>query len=269
MSRAIQTNGPQRTPPPLADAATGLGDGDDDMESLARELARGYGARIAAYRRTLGLEAAAEEQAQTPREVALALVQQQPPDQISWWALSAVMDHDPAAALTVWQQVCDAARQELHSGHRTALSLEGGNMPWDRARFLALRQAFREEWRPHGGVEAALIDLLAQTFSLYLQWSERLALYAESECRTEDSKLAADGYWLPPRRGEAQWMSWCAEQADRAHRRFLMTLKSLHDLRRLPAVRIAAASQVTIAQQALHVVHADDHRARPDDSAKS
>jgi hypothetical protein len=121
-----------------------------------------------------------------------------------------------------------------------------------------LRDAFRDDWQPRGGVESALIDLLAQSFGAYLQWSERLILYVDSQCETEDVKLKQDGYWLPPRVSEAKWMGWCAEQANAAHRRFLMTLKSLQDLRRLPSVSIASVGQVNVAQQQVNVSSRED-----------
>jgi hypothetical protein len=53
-------------------------------------------------------------------------------------------------------------------------------------------------------------------------------------------------------------MRWCAEQAEAAHRRFLMTLKALQDLRRLPAVSIASVGQVNIARQQINVSSDED-----------
>jgi hypothetical protein len=163
------------------------------------------------------------------------------------------MEHDPAAALDAWKRIGDAARQEWRSGHRTAQSLERGGTPWDRARFLAIREAFRDDWRPRGGIETALIDLLAGNFAEYLAWTERLSLYTETQARSEAVKLARNGSWMPPRVGEAKWMAWCAAQAEAAHRRFLMTLKSLQDLRRLPAVSIASVGQLNFGRQQVNV----------------
>ena len=71
-------------------------------------------------------------------------------------------------------------------------------------------------------------------------------MYHETQCQSEDLKLKQEGYRMPPRLGEARWLDWCAAQAERAHRRFLLTVKALHDLRRLPAVSIAAAGQVNL-----------------------
>jgi hypothetical protein len=235
------------------------GDRGDEIGSLARELARGQRELIDQFQRYAGMTAAeAAEAARTPRDQALERVRAAPPDQVNWSTLAQAVRHDPTVTLAAWEQIKCAARQELASGHRTAKSLEHRGTPWDRARFLALRDAFRHDWQPRGGVESALIDLLAQSFSAYLQWSERLALYVESQCETEDVKLKRDGYWMPPRVTETKWMTWCAEQANAAYRRFLMTLKSLQDLRRLPSVTIASVGQVNVAQQQVNVASRED-----------
>jgi hypothetical protein len=232
---------------------------DDDIGSLARELARGQRELIDQFQRYAGTDTVeAAEAARTPRDHALERVRTAPPDQLSWSTLAQAVRHDPAVTLEAWERVKDAARQELCSGHRTAKSLERAGTPWDRARFLALRDAFRADWQPRGGVESALIDLLAQSFGTYLHWSERLALYVDSQCETEDVKLKRDGYWMPPRINEAQWMTWCAEQANAAHRRFVMTLKTMQDLRRLPAVTITTVGQVNVAQQQVNVSSRED-----------
>lgn len=226
----------------------------DEVGSVAREMGRAYGELVADYKRLWRIETAeAIEKARTPRERALELAATDPPDQLSWHTLSSVMEHDPGAALAAWGRIKDAAGKELRSGHRTGQSLEWGNRPWDRARFIALREAFREDWQPRGAVEAGLVDLLAHTFALYLRWTERLTMYAETECRSEDVKLKKEGYWMPPRMSEGAWLRWCADQADSAHRRFLATLKTLQELRRLPGVTIATAGQVNIGQQQVNL----------------
>lgn len=230
------------------------GNWEDEIGSLARELARGHRDLIDQFQRYAGMGVAgAAAAARTPRDHALGLVRTESPERLSWSTLSQIAKHDPTTTLAAWTRIKDAARQELASGHRTALSLERAGTPWDRARFLALRDAFRDDWQPGGAVESALIDLLAQSFGAYLQWSERLSLYVESQCETEDVKLKQDGYWMPPRVSEAKWMTWCAEQASSAHRRFLMTLKTMQDLRRLPAVRITTVGQLNVAQQQINV----------------
>jgi hypothetical protein len=225
-----------------------------EIGSLARQLARGYAELVESHRRSWGITPAeAVEKARMPRDRSLEMVRTDPVEQIAWWTLSAAMEHDPEAVLAAWKRIGDAARQEWQSGHRTAQSLERGGTPWDRARFLALREAFRDDWKPRDGIESALVDLLAQSFGTHLRWMERLETYVETECKLEDSKMAREGYWMPPRVGEAKWMAWCAEQAEVAHRRFLMTLKSLQDLRGLPAVSIATVGHLNLAQNQINL----------------
>jgi hypothetical protein len=63
---------------------------------------------------------------------------------------------------------------------------------------------------------------------------------------------------MPPRVSEAHWMTWSTERANTAHRRFVMTLKTMQDLRRLPSVSIASVGQVNVAQQQVNVSSHED-----------
>lgn len=235
---------------PVPGSAGATGDPGDELGTLARELARGYAELVESHRRAWGIAPAeAEAKARERTEWAVAAVERDPPDQVSWHTLSSAMEHDPEAVRRAWERVKAEARAELRSGHRTAQSLEWGRMPWDRARHLAVRDSFAADWKPQGGVEAALVDLLAQSFSAHLIWTERLTMYHETQCQSEDVKQKQQGYWMPPRMGEARWLDWCAGQAEASHKRFLATLKALHDLRRLPAVFVAGAGQVNVASQ--------------------
>ena len=42
---------------------------------------------------------------------------------------------------------------DLEQMHRAALALCWDDSPWQRAQFLAVRQAFVDEWQPRGGIE--------------------------------------------------------------------------------------------------------------------
>ena len=242
--------GPNRPAPVLAEGEAA------ELGSLARELARGYSELVESHRRSWGIgPAEAETKAREHGDWAVAAIERDPPDQVSWWNLATAMEHDPEAVRRAWARIKSEARKELGSGHRTADALTWGRTPWDRARFLAIREAFTTDWQPRGGIESALLDLLAQSFAAHLLWTERLSMYHETQCQSEDVKQKREGYWMPPRMGEARWLDWCAGQAEAAHRRFLMTLKTLHELRRLPAVFVAGAGQVNIGDQQVNVAH--------------
>ena len=230
-----------------------------EVDSIARELAAAYRMMVAFHQEQMGLtpvEAEARARGAEP-EADLAKERrrmgEEPADQVSWWALGRLAERDPEAVAAGWQRVKDAAKREFASGHRVATALEWGNRPWDRARFLAIRSGFRADWQPHGAIEDALIDVLAQSFDAYLKWTERLTVRAETEGKLEDHQRQRHGEWQPPRMSVAEAIEQAAGMAERAYRQFLTTLKALHDLRRVPAVRIATAGQVNIGSQQVNV----------------
>lgn len=112
-----------------------------------------------------------------------------PPDQVGWFALQRVLEHDPERGYSAWERIKAEAREELASGHRAAAALEWSGSPWGRAQFLAIRDAFRTEWHPRGGIEDALIDTLAQAHASYLYWVEQLHILATTEGQLHDHKL--------------------------------------------------------------------------------
>ena len=146
------------------------------LECLARQLSRAYLRMATFYRERMKLSAdqadAAARSLDDHRWARRAL--EAPADQVSWFDLSTLAEHDPEAALAAWRRIEAEARVELASGHRAARALAWDDTPWQRARFLAIRESFRAEWRPRGGIEDALIDQMAQAQSSYLFWMERL-----------------------------------------------------------------------------------------------
>jgi hypothetical protein len=232
-------------------------DAADEVGSIARELARGYLELVESFRRTMGLSA--EEADKRARDPGLAAWQHRyltdPPDQVSWWGLSSLVERDPEQGRAAWERVKTEALKELASGHRAAMAMEAmGGRPWDRARFLAIREGLRAAWQPRGGVECLLVEALAISFAEYLRWTARLTMEAEMEGQLEDHKLKQDGYWQPPRSGVAAAMNEAAAMADRAHRRFLLTLRAMQALRRAPAVQVVGAAQVSVGGQQLNLV---------------
>ena len=117
---------------------------------------------------------------------------------MSWW-LSALMESDPEAGWAVWERVKAEASDELASGHRAALAICWDDSPWRRAQFLAIRQAFVDEWQPRGGIELTLIDQMAQAHSLYLHWIERAHMQASLEASNLDRQISQNGRWKPRR----------------------------------------------------------------------
>jgi hypothetical protein len=228
---------------------------------LASELANAYGRMARFYRDQLemsGPEASARARgaADSPEEAAadLGRIRDQPPDQVSWFDLNRVVDREPETCSALWQGIRSAARDELDSGHRTARALDWDGRPWDRARFLAIRDSFRADYLPDPGIESALVELAAEAFGDYLSWTELLHQQAGTEADLERHDLARHGTWKPQRIGSAEAMAQSARMADRAHARLLQTVAVLEARRRAEPVTIAHADYVHITQQQLTIV---------------
>lgn len=184
-------------------------------------------------------------------------IERTPFESLSWWQISTLFGRDQQLAERVWQRIKQLAQNELASGHRMAETLESAvwqREPWKRAQFLAIRNGFVEEWRPRGGIELALIDMMAQSFNEYLFWSQEVHHRSTTDAkilysREEERRIAeAQGHWLPPRVGERDATEHAMQMMDRYNRLFLRTLRQLRDLRRYsPPVTINNPQQVNIA----------------------
>ncbi len=231
---------------------------ESEIEAISSQLGAAYRRMLNFYRKDFNLEPIEADQRARGLDgddfdQDRDRIASEPASRVSWWDLTRLTERDPALAVAQWERVKRESQNELVSGHRTAAALEWHGTPWERARFLALRNAFAESWQPRGRIEAALIDMLATEFSQYLKWTEQATMYSDVEMNGEKSQAEKDGYWVPPRVGMAEAIEWPSSQAERAHRRFLVTLKALQEMRRLPAVYVNAAERVTVGGQHVHV----------------
>lgn len=229
--------------------------------SLATELARAYRRMAAFYRDQLELDGrAADARARgldfTPEEgmADTTRIQERPPKDVSWFDLNRLVERDPHELARAWQRIQTAARDELASGHRTAVALEWQGGPFSRARFLALRDSFREGTPSHNGIEAALVDSAAEAFSDYLEWTEHLHRMSSVEMEAERERADRDHRWRPQRLSYADAIEQAARMAERAHQRFLKTVKMLHELQRsAPALYVAHAGQINVGEQQVNL----------------
>jgi hypothetical protein len=244
------TDEPEASQPSVLLEASASG----EVLSLVRELGRAYVDAVRFYRTQLGKSV--DEADWALRELTaydLEQLPEAPADQVSWLGLTRLMEHKPELGMGVWQRIKEEARAELDGGHRAASAMEWDGSPWDRARFLAIRQAFRDEWHPQGGVEDALIDTLAQAHSAYLTWLGIVQVRTSIDVKRTDRNVQRDRHWEPQRLDEAAAVEQAAAMVERFNRLFLRTLRALRDLRRYtPTVVVQHAQQVNVAGQQLN-----------------
>ncbi len=190
----------------------------------------------------------------------LASAEDTPADLVNWWDIDHLTRLDPERGEELWRRVRQEAREEVEDGFRAARLMEpsvGQHGPWDRARFLALRDAMREEWRPRVGVESSLVDMLAQIHTLYEAWLgkhvHRMTFTGVRVTREEARYRMERGEYVLPRVEEHEELEQTAAMADRWQKAYLRTVRALRDLRRHSGVVIQNAGQVNIGEQQVNV----------------
>ena len=234
---------------------------ENETAVLARELAHAYRRMATFYQdqlklsgpeadaRARGLDYTAHEAAEDRQRIL-----ERPPDQVTWYDLNRLIERNPEDMIAAWSTIKAQAREELASGYRTAHALDWNSRPWQQARFLAIRDSFRASTPPQNGIESALIDTAAEAFDDFLELTEHFHMQISSEVETEQHRLEREGGWIPPRLSMGEAIEQSSRLAERAHTRFLKTVKMLHELRRLtPTVYVGNAGQVNVGSQQVNV----------------
>lgn len=155
-----------------------------------------------------------------------------PARDVRWYTIDRVMEFDEKAALAKWEEIKRQARLELEGGQRSVEAM-GYDDPWKRAQYFALRRSFSEEWRPRGGIERALIEQMAQTYSEWMEWLEHYQRLQSREYRgTEPEGYDSRDYYCTPRLSQTEYLDRVLRTAERFQRMFMRSLRALRDLRR-------------------------------------
>jgi hypothetical protein len=242
-------------------------------DSLIRELQHAYLDRVAYYRSqnngALTIEEARAKayHACKDKEEAKRVydrIMSYPVDAIDFVDLLEMWPVAPHLAERLWEMLKSKAGDEFESGHlasKAMTPIEYMRTAWQVASYLGLRQSFITEWRPRGGIELSLIDILAQSFLQYQYWVKQSVMRSTTEPRREAEGYAEwkqykraeykahgwlPGYWDIPYVSERDAIEHAALMADRWNRTYLRTLRNLRDLRRYSVV-INNPQQVNIA----------------------
>jgi len=222
----------------------------NDASPLAREFAGAYRRMVDCLRTVYKKDAeTALVEAESYPEHMLFEALDGDPAKLSWHDLDRIADRDPELALRRWDDVKQAAMQDLATGHRAARALEefSESSPIERAEFLALRFALAEEWRPRGGMEWLLIDKLAQASTEEMRWLQQAVTSRACQWNESGRATREEGRHLAPRMTLAASTDQAMAMADRWNRIFCRTLRALRDLRRFDVrVSINGPGQVNI-----------------------
>jgi hypothetical protein len=146
--------------------------------------------------------------------------------------------------------------------------------PFDKAQFSYIRKAFIEEWQPRGGIEAGLVDMLAQCYVAWQYWLGLSFSIAKNEDSVVEQKKRNktwkdEGKWQPPRLTAAEYLERATQMADRFNRMFLRVLRQMRDLRRynVPVI-INNPEQVNVATDGGQQVNVQKSKAKGKASKK-
>jgi hypothetical protein len=198
---------------------------------------------------------------------------------ISWLEIDRLFRYDPASAQQLWEDMKEQADLDFKSGHFAAQVFERADWqqdPWRRAHFIAVRDSFIEQFKPQGGIDYSMIDMLAVTFALWMHWTEVHMYRCTTEARIAPSKKEREymekyeGVWIPPRVREQDAIDHAAQMADRWRRAYQATLRQMRDWRRYSVpVTINNPRQVNIAADGGQQINVEGDIARKDDRAVS
>jgi hypothetical protein len=178
------------------------------------------------------------------------------PEKVDWGYIAAVGEHSMSDALSLWTRVREAADDELESGRRAAKVAGNHTEAYALAQFLAIRDAFADQWQPQGGIEAAMIDMLTVSFSLQMYWTtiaHERALHDHDEQKKDLHRYETKG-WKSPYQYAANAIDQAYRLADGYNRQFLRVLRQMRDLRRYtPPVIVNNGGQVNVGAQQVNV----------------
>ncbi len=172
------------------------------------------------------------------------------PDEYSWYDITDAMARDEDAGRALWGTVRKTARKELAAGVMAGQATEGYHArPYERAAFMAVREALADGLQPRNGMEWLLIDGMAQAWTLHLRWlTKHVKADSLDAIQVERDVRQRDG-WQPPRLSEADAVDRAAQMADRFQRQYLRLYKAFRDGRRLGVSMTVMGGQVNVAEQ--------------------
>jgi hypothetical protein len=242
--------------------------------SLLRQMRESFVRMVAFYKSPEGGKLSTEEarkrafHACTDKEEAkekFHTLMRVPLQDLNFVDLDELYSFAPRVAERFWERAKQEGQDEFESGHLAAnITFPAGYMKevWNIARYLGVRESFINDWCPKGGIEVALIDMLAQTYFQWQFWLEQTVKRSQTAERSEHPAYTdwkrrrnvnnqaegwEEGHWLRPFVSEQQAIEHAVQMADRFHRIFMRTLRQLRDFRRYSPVTINNANQVNIA----------------------
>jgi hypothetical protein len=178
--------------------------------------------------------------------------------QVKWDDVMAAHQEDPEQALLCLRAIYDRAGAYVNGGLYASQALDL-NLPFEKGQFSFIRLSFIEDWQPRGGIEASMVDMLAQCYVAWQYWLTRSFQTANNQDTVKEQRIKNkkserqrwdEGDWQTPRLTAVEYLDHCTQMADRFNRMYLRVLRQMRDLRRYSVpVTINNPKQVNIAAE--------------------
>lgn len=226
---------------------------------VLREMSEAYLRQIEYYKKDYGGEHTHDEAvklAESMMKWRREEIENKLPHQISWADISALGEVNIDDSFAYWVKLRETAADEFETGRQAGKVVGVDRQPYELAQFYAIRDGFADQWQPQGGIELAMIDMLAVAFSLQMYWStvahQRVIAFHNKQ-EKEINRYETNG-WKSPYQSEADAVEQAHRLADSYNRQFLRVLRQLRDLRRYSAVIIQNnGGQVNVGNQQVNV----------------
>lgn len=159
------------------------------------------------------LQLSPQEAAARVREWLAHAPADQEADQVTWFDLAGLIEHDPERGQAAWQTLKDEARQELATGFRAARTLEPPvtGRPYERAQVMVIVEALRQALEPRDVLEELLVQHMASAYELNLRWQALVVRRMETE--VWQGSGTGSGRWRTCVRrsgsGTSRWRAGC------------------------------------------------------------
>lgn len=156
----------------------------EDAATLARELSREFIKRLQEYRKARDGDMALFDVEDIQFEKFLEAYRNKSADEVTFDDLERLSRQHPEEALDRWEEVKATAREDIGNGWHAARDVSCD--AWDRACYLAIRDQLRETFPPRTGLEAMLLDEMAQYELVRRRLMSQLRQHAWSSAKNRE-----------------------------------------------------------------------------------
>lgn len=222
----------------------------NELELLGRQMSAAFGRAVAYQVRHMHQSLSeAEQSVLAPADDKNAQrIMSLPAERVHYMDMVKLQAKDPALAAQRWQSVRQRAKEFIRNGENQAhaLSPSDEESVWQLAKFMAVRESLAEGCEPRNGIEAELLNQMAQYHLQIMYWTRILNERATRDVIVE---IGIRKKLRPPEMSQAQMIAQAAEMVERFQRLFTRAHRAFQESRKRMPITVQNAGQINVAEQ--------------------